>query len=176
VRCFLRLMQFLARKPTCSSKPSPKSPSVPSVLCFLPLDAVSRPEANVFIQALSSTNPRIPLCGLRDLCAMLSPFRAVSRTEANVFIQALSSTNPKSPSVASVSSVRCFLRLMQFLARKPTCSSKLSRPRRPNPPLWPIQLKRCRTISGPSPRIRRGIPRLAQGVDGIEQIESPRPR
>jgi hypothetical protein len=37
--------------------------------------------------------PQIPLCGLRDLCAMLSPLDAVPRTEANVFIQAHSPTN-----------------------------------------------------------------------------------
>jgi hypothetical protein len=62
---------------------------------------------------------------------------AVSRTEANVFIQALSSTNPKSPSVASVTSVRCFLRLTQFLARKPMRSSKPFLSTNPKSPLWP---------------------------------------
>jgi hypothetical protein len=45
----------------------------------------SRTEAAVF------TNPQAPLCGLRDLCAMLSPISPSSRTEATV------STNPQAP-------------------------------------------------------------------------------
>jgi hypothetical protein len=61
------------------------------------LNAVSRTEADAFIHALSFTNPQIPLCGRRVLCAMLSPLNAVSRTEANVFIHALSFTNPQIP-------------------------------------------------------------------------------
>ena len=60
----------------------------------------------MFIQALSSTNPRIP--SVSSVTSVRCFLHAVSRMEANVFIQALSSTNPRIPSVASVNSVRCF--------------------------------------------------------------------
>jgi hypothetical protein len=58
----------------------------------------------IFTKELSP--PSQPLCGLCDLCAMLSPFRRYSH--------GTSESSPKSfrhrpnPSVASVTSVRCF--------------------------------------------------------------------
>jgi hypothetical protein len=138
------LTQFLARKPTCSFKPS--RPPTPN-----------------------------PLCGLRDLCAMLLRLRSFSHGSQRVHSSPFC---PRTPNPLCGLRVLCAMlsRLTQFLARKPTCSSKPSRPRTLNPPLWPIQLKRRRTISGPSPSIRRGIPRLAQVVGGIEKISSSRPR
>jgi hypothetical protein len=69
-----------------------------------------------------------PLCGLRDLCAMLSPDSSNSRPGAAVSTNFGSPISLKSPSVASVTSVRCFSRFAQFSLRQPRCPPTSVRP------------------------------------------------
>jgi hypothetical protein len=52
----------------------PSVTSVTAVRCFPPDACFSRPEANLSTRepsAVQSQSPKFPLCGLRDLCAML---------------------------------------------------------------------------------------------------------
>ena len=58
-----------------------------------------------------------PLCGLRDLCAMLSSLARVLARNARVFTERTIATTPISPSVASVTSVRCFFSFDEFSHR-----------------------------------------------------------
>jgi hypothetical protein len=81
-----------------TDRPRPRrNPPVIEKTRFRDLDIFPCIRADTFWTMYCFTEVGIPnpLCGLRDLCAMLSPPQAVSRTEANVFIHALSSTNPK---------------------------------------------------------------------------------
>ena len=63
-------------------------------------------------RSLSASVPIIPLCGLRDLCAMLSPGASFRHRNSGVSPARIHSQPPSqsfhSPSVASVTSVRCF--------------------------------------------------------------------
>jgi hypothetical protein len=66
---------------------------VTSVRCF-PLSG-SRPEVTVFTKTFRPSIPISPLCDLRDLCAMLSPFRFWPRSRR--VHQELSAVNPDFP-------------------------------------------------------------------------------
>jgi hypothetical protein len=90
---------------------SPSVASVTSVRCF-PLASRSRTETVVSPGAafLTASVPMIPLCGLRDLCAMLSLGESFSHRNSGVFRRGfpLSLRPNQSPSAASVTSMRCF--------------------------------------------------------------------
>jgi hypothetical protein len=88
-------------------------------------------EATVFTEDLSDQS-QSSLRGLRDLRAMLSLLRPFLALEATVFTEDLSDQS-QSPSVASVTSVRCFLCCARFSHWKPRCSLKTFRTN-PNPP------------------------------------------
>ena len=90
----------------------------------------------MFTKALWPPIP-IPLCDLRDLCAMLSPIRVSSRPEASRVHQRALATYPRSPSVTSVTSVRCFPRLACGSRPEASPFTKSILATYPNPPLWP---------------------------------------
>jgi hypothetical protein len=75
----------------------PSVASVTSVRCFprLPGSRTGSPDVH---RSAFPTNP-IPLCDLRDLCAMLSPFRLFLAPEAQMSTKALL---PPIPSVTSI--------------------------------------------------------------------------
>ena len=111
------------RKRGGSPRRPPKAPNPPaSPLCdlrdlcaMLSRSALFPPISHVSTQ--SSQSP-IPLCDLRDLCAMLSRSRC-SRPSAKMS----KTSHPQSPSVTSVTSVRCFpIRVVP--AHQPRCPPK----------------------------------------------------
>ena len=92
----------LARKPPCPPTPRPPSVAfVTSVRCFPRFAQFSHGSHRVH-------QPSASLCGLRDLCAMLSPIRPVLARKPPC------PPTFRPPSVAFVTSVRCFPRFAQF--------------------------------------------------------------
>jgi hypothetical protein len=87
----------------------------------------SRPEALDVHQKLSAAIPKFPLCDLRDLCAMLSPNCPDLAQKPLMFTKSYPPPSPNSPSVTSVTSVRCFPRIALMLAQKPWRSPKAIR-------------------------------------------------
>jgi hypothetical protein len=82
--------------------------SVTSVRCSFRCAPFSPRNRTVHQRAFRRPTSIPSLCGLRDLCAMLSPMRALSRPETEVSTKEPSADQPQSPlSVASVTSVRC---------------------------------------------------------------------
>ena len=114
---------FPAQKPCCPPKAlrpshlrSPSVTSVTSVRCF-PRVRSFPPRSHAVHQKRCTVAPQIPLCDLRDLCAMLSPKRVFPRPEAMLSTKSIAPSHLRSPSVTSVTSVRCFPRVRSFPPR-----------------------------------------------------------
>jgi hypothetical protein len=91
-------------------------------------------KATLSTQSLSHLRRRFSLCDLREFCAMPSPQCVFPARKATLSTQSLSSTYIGSPSVTSVTSVRCLHPNCMFPDRKATLSTQsLSRPQHPFP-------------------------------------------
>jgi hypothetical protein len=107
------LRVFLAQKPNCPPKSLPRSSlnppsvtSVTSVRCS-PRCASFSPRNQTAHQRAFRRPAPIPLCDLRDLCAMLSPMRAFLAQKPDYPPKSLPRSSLNPPSVTSVTSVRC---------------------------------------------------------------------
>jgi hypothetical protein len=81
-----------------------------------------------------ASNLKSLLCDLCELCAMLFPDTGLSRPEAMLSTKSVGPSNLKSPSVTSVTSVRCFPRRGPFPPRSHAVHQKALRRRTSNPP------------------------------------------
>ena len=133
----------LARKPPVSTNPQAFLCGLRDLCAMLSPIRCSRTEATV------STNPQASLCGLRDLCAMLSPVCPVLARKPPC------PPTLRPPSVAFVTSVRCFPRFAQF-----------SHGSRPCPPtLRPSSVAFVTSV--------RCFPRFAQFSHGSHRVHQP---